>query len=318
MITTLFKTQFSKILLCIIALGTLQPAYANDKAFGLGFAATTISLAVMNEELAESEWFEKFSKAVNINQDDFAPCLVFGSALWAASYIPVEGNARTILRVGAVLPALAAACLPKKAVNLFAKLPGIKQYFALMRSAKGLPLIGDLAQCQQLGCEGFCHKCKARKLYLTVPLAGIPFIPSLIGSFKATIERWERERIAAANRPHYEALGIPLDSVLGVGVVNNAFAAAARAIHPDKEPIKAEENSPEFDAEKTRRANELDRITRARDALRAFLRTQANARPTTPPTEEVPTEPAQPAPAPQAQMDEEPKLAPLPSDGIDE
>lgn len=264
MITTLFKKQFLKIMLCAIALGALHPVYAiSDKALGLGFASAGIGFAVMNEELAESETFEKLAKFINVDKDDLAPCLVFSTALWAASYIP-QGAGRTVLRAGALLPILAAACLPKKALNKLALLPGIRHYFSLMKDAKGLPLIGDYAQCNQLNCKGLCHKCKARKLFLTVPLAAIPFVPTVFRSFKDTIARWERERIADVHRPHYEALNIPLDTELTDEMVREKYAQAMRATHTDKG------NKASGAAEK------IVRINTARDTLRAFLKKMRN------------------------------------------
>lgn len=258
----MIKKHVSKLLLILTAFAAMPTdAQISDKALGLGFTAATIGLAIMNEELTESEWFEKLSDKINIDKDDLAPCLVFGSALWAASYLPDDTTARTVLRIGAVLPALAAVCLPKKAINKLAQLPGIKQYFAFMKSAKGLPFIGDMAQCSELGCEGLCHKCKARKFYLTVPLAGIPFVPTIWGSLKATVARWERERITqnferliGANARHFRTLGIDVDANFTEATVNRAYRLAARC-HPDQNP-----NNPNA-------AAEFRAVTEARDAL---------------------------------------------------
>jgi hypothetical protein len=217
---TTIKKQTLKVMLCAIAFGALQPTQAahdkttpvmnnktepfiNDKVLGLSFASAALGLAVMNEELADSDTFEKLAQFINIDKDDLAPCVVFSLALAAASYIP-DGAGRTVLRAGAVLPILVAACLPKKALHKLAQLPGIRHYFEFMKEAKGLPLIGDYAQCNQLSCKGLCHKCKARKLFLTVPLAAIPFIPTVYRSFKNTVARWERERIEQADRAKIE------------------------------------------------------------------------------------------------------------------
>jgi len=296
-----FKKTFLKILLPLCALMSLQPAHANyNKALGLGFASASIGLAVMNEELAESETFKKISKIVNVNENDLAPYLVLGSALLAASFIP-EGNGRLVLRLGALLPILAAACLPKKAINKLAQLPGIKQYFALMKEAKGLPLIGDYAQCDRLECAGLCHKCKARKLFLTVPFAAIPFIPTVYRSFAATIARWERERIALANRPHYEVLEIPLGMGLTEAVVNAAFRQAMLATHSDKT------------GETIGVAERIERITTARDALRNFLR-RNNPQPQ--PEAPKPAQPEAPQP-PAPQQPAQPDLKPTASDNVD-
>ncbi len=199
------KKQLLKLLVCATTISATAPSHAfmSEKARGLGLASAAIGLAVMNEELSESETFGKIANFFNMDGQDLASSLVFSSALWAASYIP-EGNSRIALRLGAVLPMLVAACVPKKALQKIAQLPGIKHFFGFMKDAKGLPLIGDYAQCNQLDCEGLCHTCKARKLFLTVPLAAIPFIPTLYRSVGAKITQWENERIAQSEHEQNE------------------------------------------------------------------------------------------------------------------
>lgn len=299
------RKKISYLLFIFSAITLLQPLHAiSDKVKGLSFASAAIGLAVANEELAESETFEKIARCFNIDPEDLAPCLVFSSALWGASYIP-EGAGRIVLRAGAILPIVTAACLPKKALRALIKLPGIRHYFSLMKQAKGLPIIGDQAQCNQLVCAGLCHKCKARKLFLTVPFALIPFVPTIIGSFKATIARWERERIAAVNKPHYDALNIPLDAELTEDVIRAAYRQAMLRTHSDKT------------GNNTGVAEQLERINAAREALRNHVRknspsTSAKASPDRPenkpddkPSNEPPVQP-EPAAQPEAQVPNQP------------
>lgn len=271
------KNIFLKAALCIFTFSAMQPAQAfiSEKAQGLSFAMTALMFAVLNEEIAESETFGKVAQFCNMDAQDLTSSLTFSSALWAASYIP-EGSGRTVLRLCSIVPLLASACLPKKAITKLGQLPGIRHFFSLMQDAKGLPLIGDMVQCNQLDCQGLCHTCKARKMYLAVPFAAIPFIPTLYRSVNATIARWEQERIQSAQRPYFETLGIPVETVLTREIINNAFRAANLRIHPDQNPIPFERGTPEYDEENRNRADQINRIRTARDVLRAFLEQNNN------------------------------------------
>lgn len=149
-IKTIFKTQFSKILLCIIVLGTLLPACAEQNSI----------------PAVKKTRFHRVAKKLNLSSQDLTISMILSSGLFSASFLTSNQTAKIFLRVAAIVPPVVAAALPKSVVEKLAQIPGLKQYFQLCAHA-------DIV-CKNKECEGFCTECKARRSFLiVVPLTGI-------------------------------------------------------------------------------------------------------------------------------------------------